>query len=105
MADRRKIRRIRKFQDGKILLEGLELPCTIRERSENGACLEVRATRGIPDIFQLAAASETRNPAKVVTCRVVWRDYTRLGVHFRSAAISTESRYEQMIIESWRPAL
>jgi PilZ domain len=94
---------MRKFQDGKILLGSLELPCTIRDLSEKGACLEVHTTRGIPVIFQLVVANRTGKPGKVVTCRVMWRDYTKLGVHFRSA-VSTESRYAQMNIESYRPA-
>src|SRR5271169_286864 len=104
MAGRRKTQRTRKFQDGKILLGSLELPCTIRDLSEMSVCLEVRGTRGIPVIFQLAVPNRTRKPGKVVTCRVMWRDYTKLGVHFRST-VSTDSRHAQMEIESYRPAL
>ena len=94
MVDNRKTPRIRKFKDGRILLGSLELPCTIRDLSEIGACLEVHATHGIPAIFRLAMPNRTPK-----TCKVMWRDYTKLGVHFRPALIGglhAEVKIEQM---------
>jgi hypothetical protein len=67
------------------------LPCffseagTFRAGSETlsniGACLQVLTTVGIPAIFQFMMPNQTPQ-----TCKVMWRDYTTLGVHFRSDA-------------------
>ena len=93
MVDHRKTPRVRRFKDGKILLGSLELPCTIRDLSEIGACLEVHATRGIPAVFRLAMPNRM-----IKTCKVMWRDYTKLGVHFRPALIgnpNAQVKFEQ----------
>jgi hypothetical protein len=66
------------LKSGKILLGRAEVLCTVRSFSEIGACLQVQTTYGIPALFQLVMPS--REPQ---SCKVMWRDDTRLGVHFR----------------------
>jgi hypothetical protein len=61
-----------------IILENREMTCTIRDISKLGACILVESTFGIPAIFQLIVPD--RAPQ---TCKVMWRDDTKLGVHFR----------------------
>lgn len=68
------------LKSGKILLGSWQVPCTVRNLSEIGACLEVQTTIGIPATFQFTMPNQTPQ-----TCKVVWRDYTKLGVHFRTA--------------------
>jgi len=63
---------------GRIIVRGAEVPCTISTLSKYGACLVVQTTEGIPARFELRAPD--RKPA---ACKVMWRDDTRLGVHFR----------------------
>ena len=82
IAERRKVPRRRTLKSGKILLGAWEVPCTVRNLSEIGACLEVQTTVGIPAAFQLTMQNQTPR-----TCKVMWRDYTRLGVHFRTNAV------------------
>ena len=54
------------------------MTCTIRNISKFGACILVQTTLGIPAIFQLVMPD--REPQ---TCKVMWRDDTKLGVLFR----------------------
>ncbi len=81
MTDRRKVPRKQISKFGKILVESWQVPCTVRNLSEIGACLEVQTTIGIPAIFRFMMPNQTPQ-----TCKVMWRDYTKLGVHFRLAA-------------------
>jgi len=69
---------MRMLKSGKILLGKRAVPCTVRNLSEIGACLEVQTTYGIPAVFEF-----TMPNASTQTCKVVWRDNTKLGVHFR----------------------
>jgi hypothetical protein len=78
MEERRKAKRMRMLKSGKILLGRGEVLCTVRSLSEIGACLQVQTTYGIPALFQLIMPN--REPH---SCKVMWRDDTRLGVHFR----------------------
>lgn len=71
---------------GKIFLGSYQIPCTVRNISEIGACLEVQTTIGIPAQFNFALPNQA-----LQTCKVMWRDYTKLGVHFCSHA-STDVR-------------
>jgi hypothetical protein len=70
--------RRRLLKSGKILLGKHPVPCTIRNMTERGACLQVQTTAGIPAIFDFLRAGE---PA-TRTCKIVWRDDTRIGVMF-----------------------
>jgi hypothetical protein len=70
--------RRRVLKSGKILLGIDPIPCTIRNISEVGACLQVQTTAGIPPIFDFQRAGE---PA-ARTCKTIWRDDTRIGVRF-----------------------
>jgi hypothetical protein len=65
-------------KSGKILLGNEEVPCTIGTLSKIGACLIVHTTQGIPALFKFIMPN--RAPT---TCKVIWRDDKRLGVHFR----------------------
>lgn len=77
------------LKSGKIFIGSYQIPCAVRNLSEFGACLEVQTTIGIPAQFDFALPNQ-----KPQTCKVMWRDYTRLGVHFRTdtKAISPQSR-------------
>lgn len=63
---------------GTIQFENTEVSCTINTLSKIGACLLVENTRGIPEGFELIMPN--RRPR---SCKVMWRDDTRLGIHFR----------------------
>lgn len=52
----------------------------IRDISKIGACLVVETTSGIPADFQFVTGGQVRQ-----NCKVLWRDDTALGVHFRRA--------------------
>jgi hypothetical protein len=87
MGERRRMPSTLVFNPGKILFGGGEIPCTVRNLSELGACLMVQSTFGLPAAFQLVMQNQAPQ-----TCKVVWRDYTVLGVHFVvSARIASRS--------------
>jgi hypothetical protein len=70
--------RRRLLKSGEILLGKHPIPCTVRNMSERGACLQVQTTAGIPAIFDFQRAGEP----DVRTCKTIWRDNTRIGVMF-----------------------
>jgi hypothetical protein len=72
---------------GKILLDNTEVPCTVGKLSKLGACLMVQTTEGIPALFRFAMPN--RAP---MTCKVIWRDDKRLGVHFRQGSRLVSAR-------------
>jgi hypothetical protein len=78
MDERRKIPRRRILKSGKILLGRRQVQCTVRNLSAIGACLVVQTTYGIPATFEFVMPDQLPK-----TCKVMWRDDTRLGVHFR----------------------
>jgi hypothetical protein len=53
------------------------IDCTVRNLSEQGACLKVASPIGIPDMFDLVLDN-----ASVHHCRVTWRKATQIGVNF-----------------------
>ena len=53
----------------------------VRNLSNIGACPQVLTTVGTPAIFQFMMPNQTPQ-----TYKLMWRDYTSLGVHFRSDA-------------------
>jgi len=69
--------RRRLLKSGKILLGIDPIPCTIRNMSERGACLQVQTTVGIPAEFDFVQGG---HPTK--TCKTIWRDDTQIGVKF-----------------------
>jgi hypothetical protein len=75
--DRRNAARLRRLKAGKIFLGSQGIPCTVRNLSETGACLQVQTTFGIPARFEFGLMGEPRK-----ACRVMWLDETRLGVEF-----------------------
>ena len=76
--DRRASNRGRMLKGAKIILGKASVPCTVRNLSTGGACLQVQTTAGIPSIFHVAMADGTTRP-----CKVTWLDETRLGVQFQ----------------------
>jgi hypothetical protein len=76
----KKVPHSRLVKTGKILFETQEIPCVIRNISKIGACLVVETTSGIPADFQFVMGKQVRQ-----NCKVLWRDDTALGVHFRRA--------------------
>jgi len=78
MADHWTVHRRRLDKSGTIVLGSRKMACTIRNISKIGACILVQSTSGIPAIFQLVMPNRQSQ-----TCKVMWRDDTKLGVHFR----------------------
>jgi hypothetical protein len=78
MNNSRQAPRMRMLQSGKIMLGSWGVPCTIRNLSETGACLEVQTTYGIPAAFELVMPHDRRK-----TCKVIWLDGSKLGVQFQ----------------------
>ena len=69
---------MRMLKSGKIFLGNWGVPCTIRNLSGSGACLEVQTTYGIPATFEFVMSNDLPR-----TCKVVWLNGTKLGVHFQ----------------------
>ena len=85
MSDKRTKQRQRVLKAAKIVINhGGVIDCTIRDISENGACLRVTTALGIPQSFVLILNETTRRP-----CRVKWRKATQIGVEFQSEDHST----------------
>ena len=78
MDNSRQAPRLRMLQSGKIMLGTWGVPCTIRNLSETGACLEVQTSYGIPATFEFVMPDERRK-----TCKVIWLDGSKLGVQFQ----------------------
>jgi len=78
--------RMRVLKSGKIFLGSWGIPCTVRNLSTRGACLEVQTTFGIPSTFEFAMANGPRR-----ICKVAWLDETKLGVVFQNASTSHSS--------------
>jgi hypothetical protein len=72
--------RRRLLKAGRISFGGGAIDCTVRNRSETGAALEVSSPVGIPEQFTLVIEVDHIH----VPCRVVWRKDTRIGVHFET---------------------
>ena len=83
MDDRRRYPRMRTLKAGKIVFHQRfsVVDCTIRNISEGGACLQVGATAGIPDRFELRIEQERVTKP----CCTAWRTDRRIGVSFQQA--------------------
>ncbi len=79
MDERRATQRTRMLKSGKILLGKHGVPCTIRNLSEIGACLQVQTTTGLPAEFKLSIGNEP-----VRSCKTIWRDDSKIGVEFQA---------------------
>jgi hypothetical protein len=78
MDDRRGYIRGRMLKSGKILLGKAAVPCTVRNLSETGACLQVQTTYGLPSTFEFVIDDK---PPRA--CKVTWLDSTMIGVLFQ----------------------
>lgn len=80
-AELRTYRRSRTLKSGKIVFNhrASVLDCTVRNLSDEGACLLLPSTVGIPDDFDLLI--EPDKPAR--RCQVTWKNESRIGVTFR----------------------
>lgn len=80
MTERRRHPRRRTLKAGKIVFnQGFSsFDCTVRNMSNQGACLDVAIGLGIPDRFELKIEADRF----VRMCRVVWRTDRRIGVSF-----------------------
>jgi hypothetical protein len=86
MNERRNVPRPRVLKSGKIAVseKAPKIECAIRNMTDNGACLQISTTFGIPTNFELLLSGGERR-----ACQVVWRTDTRLGVSFRQVAAAT----------------
>ena len=81
MAERKRYPRLRALKSGKIVFDrrNCVIDCMVRNLSAGGACLVLPSTVGIPDRFDLVIRTETYPRS----CRVAWKDDTRVGVTFQ----------------------
>jgi PilZ domain len=78
MTENRREPRSRTLKAGTITFDGGGIDCTVRNRSSQGAALDVASPLGIPEVFTLVVPTEGVNQP----CRVIWRKETRIGVIF-----------------------
>ena len=81
MTERRKVARFKALKGARVLMLdqfGQTLGCVVRNLSQAGARLALRAPQNVPDKFQLLFDSD----GSVRQCRVVWRQETHVGVAF-----------------------
>jgi two-component system chemotaxis response regulator CheY len=85
MSDKRATQSRRVLKPAKIALNrGGGIDCTIRDISEDGACLGVASALGIPESFNLVLDDKTLR-----RCRLKWRKERQIGVEFQSIIVST----------------
>jgi hypothetical protein len=79
MMDRRKQERQASDEPAQIVFDepNSTMECTIRDLSDNGACVEKSNTRLIPSQFKLLLSS-----GAIRACRVAWRTRNKIGVLF-----------------------
>jgi hypothetical protein len=80
MEERRKAPRHRALKAGKIIFNRhlSVIDCTVKNLSDDGACLVVTSPVGLPDTFELQIPIDSFNRS----CRVVWRSSNKIGVTF-----------------------
>jgi hypothetical protein len=76
MDNKRTFPRHRVLKGGTIEFNGGAIDCTVRNRSNAGAALDVTSPIGIPAQFVLVADGSQ------LPCHVVWRKENRIGVAF-----------------------
>jgi hypothetical protein len=81
MRDRRANARDKVLLGGRAELDARSsLNCTVRNLSENGACVEVDAHARVPEELNLTIVRKGRSHL----ARVIWREANRLGLAFRT---------------------
>ena len=76
MSDKRAKRRRLVLKSAKIgFNRGGVIDCAIRDISEDGACLRVASTVGIPEFFELILDDKIQRP-----CHVKWRKETQIPI-------------------------
>jgi len=80
MEERRKRRRTRALKAGKIVFNRRlsVIDCTVRDLTEDGACLVVASVVGVPDAFDLLIPFDNLKRS----CRVIWKMAGKIGVTF-----------------------
>jgi hypothetical protein len=78
MENQRESARLRMLKSGKIVLGKASVPCTVRNLSDGGACLQVQSTYGLPSAFEFIL--DDKPPRQ---CKVVWLDATTVRVQFQ----------------------
>ena len=80
MEERRKKRRQRSLKAGKIVFNRhlSVIDCTVRDLTEEGACLVMGNPVGLPKTFELLIPFDKfKRP-----CQVIWKSSDRIGVTF-----------------------
>ena len=75
-GERRAGNRRRVLKTGAIEFGNEVIPCTVRNLSPQGACIEVNSPLWFPDRFVLVIDGERH------TCRVIWKKERRIGLGF-----------------------
>lgn len=80
MEERRKKRRARALKAGKIVFNRRlsVIDCTVRNLTNDGACLVVSSPIGVPDNFDLLIPIDNLKRS----CRVIWKSADKIGVMF-----------------------
>lgn len=103
MFERRATQRGRTLIGAKLVFNAgrSAIDCVMRNVSEDGACVQVESTAGIPDnvLLHLNGESVPR------TCAVTWRSSTRMGLDFQQPATENKIIPEQEEIQTGQPEL
>jgi hypothetical protein len=79
MSENRKSQRQRILKAGMIAFDrAAGIDCTVRNISDDGACLKVASPVGIPNDFILVVSKDKLKRE----CHVAWRSARRIGVRF-----------------------
>lgn len=80
MDERRIKRRQRSLKAGKIVFNRQlsVIDCTVRDLTDEGACLVMGSPVGLPETFELLIPVDNFKR----TCRVVWKSSDKIGVAF-----------------------
>ncbi len=93
--ERRKVDRHRSLLQGKILINARRsvIDCIVRNLSENGACIQVASTAGVPPAFELQVGDE----ATIRSCVAIWHGENRIGVEFHAPKSNSVGPKEETI--------
>jgi hypothetical protein len=97
--DRRAVQRTKVLRSAKIIVPRRSpvIHCTVQNLTDNGACLKVANTFGVPETFDLTFEHGRTRRA----CRVVWRTHDKLGVAFAGEEkIAAEEKANDVIQNS-----
>ena len=92
MAERRSFQRGRTLLGGKIVFNTGRsvIDCTVRNLSDEGACVEVASPIGLPgDVHLLIAGDAEPRP-----CKLVWQSGNRIGLSFAARDVSVPDDQE-----------